>query len=221
MQLTDFCRQCLEPIGDDELMMLLSRLPESEEEIYRRFIPYVARFAYDWASSIGALEELDSLFQEASIGFIEGIRSYDSTRGASFTTWCYTTMRRAVSDYCRNRLSLVRIPSYRYDEDSEDAQEAIKLARDMMPLDEIFDLPDPETPFDRIEKKLLLSRAKARLTLKEQYVIDCWSHDRTLEEISKELGVSIARVGKILDSARAKMRRFLTSRQEYLDALAV
>lgn len=52
----------------------------------------------------------DDLVQEASIGLLEAMDSFDETRGASFETFARWHVRRAITDALTNQGRLVRLP---------------------------------------------------------------------------------------------------------------
>lgn len=67
------------------------------------------------ATKSKAKEHIEDIAQEASIGFFEGLKRYDPTKGTKIVTHCYFWAKKRAYEYVYNYSSIVRIPTLEKD----------------------------------------------------------------------------------------------------------
>lgn len=136
---------------------------------------------------VGAEDE--DLAQEALLGLLAAVRSYQSERGASFTTYATTCIRRRL-------ISVVRrcAPRADYERPLEDD---LELADDTG--DPALQLQEQET-LDR-----LLSQLRQRLTPMEYQVLRLRLSDISYQEIAARLAVTKKSVDNTVQRIRRKL----------------
>ncbi|MBS1722831.1 MAG: sigma-70 family RNA polymerase sigma factor [Armatimonadetes bacterium] len=74
---------------------------DTEASLLQQYDALAHRIARNYHAKIGAHYELDELVQQARLGILTAIRTYDASRGAKFITHAYNSARFAVSRYTR------------------------------------------------------------------------------------------------------------------------
>jgi len=76
---------------------------QSNDELVRENIALVKRIAYHLAARLPSTFEIEDLMQAGMIGLLEAARKFDSSRGASFSTYAGIRIRGAMLDDIRKR----------------------------------------------------------------------------------------------------------------------
>lgn len=172
------------------------------------------------------LERRD-LVQEGLIAVLRAHKTYDVSRGVAFSTWAYIAIRRqlvrAIRDY-----RFIRIPESTIVETKREVRDGtLRGRRELAVIGEDgkprmrTDLPittrpknlaalpagEVETPDPFLARRV--SRYLDRLDPRERRVVEgVYVREETCLEMSKELGVTRARVDQLHHQAIGKMRRW-------------
>jgi RNA polymerase sigma factor for flagellar operon FliA len=76
---------------------------QSNDELVRENIALVKRIAYHLAAKLPSTFEIEDLMQAGMIGLLEAASKFDSSRGASFSTYAGIRIRGAMLDDVRKR----------------------------------------------------------------------------------------------------------------------
>lgn len=120
------------------------KVPETPEEL-EEFIIRNYRLIHAVLKPYRGLDEYDDLLQEANIGFLKGIQSYDPNKKVKLTTYAYVCAKNQVKMYLRrscakSRSGTVVSLDASLDGDSDDEKNSL-LNRDLEsanPLAEVF-----------------------------------------------------------------------------------
>ena len=175
---------------------------KARETLMHAFWPAIAKFASRYRAP--GLEPQD-LTQIAAIGFMVGIDKWEESHGLRLYTYAVWQMKSALNKACKTAsktgaLEVVLLLKSH----EEDAREvSVDYFADTRPIPEDVALDN--------ERGRMLREAIATLTSREQTIINSrWmGGGRTLESISRELGVTRERVRQIEADALRKIRRLL------------
>lgn len=160
------------------------------EQLYDRYLPKMRTMTYSFQ---GLGYDLEDLLQEATIGFYTAINVYDF-KSSSFSTFCYTCMRRMLVALLRKTNRKKSVP-----EDSVIYTDA-----------SFFDLPSPNNPeSDYIAKEDFLrfkSRILTELSYTEREVLYNYISGLNYNEIAIKLGLDKKSVDNALQRIRRKLR---------------
>ncbi len=81
--------------------------PELKAELSERFLPLARSLALRYR---GTSEQLDDLFQVASLGLVKALDGYDPARGVNFVAYAAPTILGELRRHFRDRVSEVRLP---------------------------------------------------------------------------------------------------------------
>jgi RNA polymerase sigma-B factor len=81
--------------------------PELKAELSERFLPLARSLALRYR---GTSEQLDDLFQVASLGLVKALDGFDPARGENFVAYAAPTILGELRRHFRDRVSDVRIP---------------------------------------------------------------------------------------------------------------
>lgn len=160
--------------------------------------------------------EYEDLVQEASIGFLKGIRTYTPNKGSLPTTYCYKCARTAVLMVIRAQKSKGR-SAYTVSLDAgftPNGKDKEMNPADVLTTSDTDSLHMPEMP---LEEKVAL-RDMTHLVM--QYAHEClydneftalmmWYNHETQEKIAKALHCSQATASKLIHFAHGKLRWYL------------
>ncbi len=140
--------------------------------------------------------EADDLFQEGLIGLNSAVCSFNENAGASFRTFAVRCIRNRMVSAVRKANSSGNL-----------------ISNSALPLSEQTDTPssyytEPENALAAGERlREILSSIESELTELERNVLSLYLEDKSYEEISKCLGITI----KACDNAMQRVRRKLRS----------
>lgn len=176
----------------------------AEECLYKRYTYVVKRITSSFFI-IGSGK--DDLFQEAMIGLMKAINSYDGKFGAKFRTYAEVCVRRQVISAIRkNSTHMVKSVSL-YD--------CIETENDSKLFEYYFssETLNPEIVYiNEEEKNLYYEQAKKILSNFEIEVLSEYKEGKSYEEISLVLNKSI----KSIDNALQRVKRKICTNKEKL-----
>lgn len=160
--------------------------------------------------------EYEDLVQEASIGFLKGIRTYTPGKGSIPTTYCYKCARTAVLMVIRAQRAKARTAITV----SMDAGFTAKgKDKEMNPADVLStsdtdELHTPEKPMDeqvalREMSNLVLRYAHECLDDNEYHALMLWYNEETQDSIAEKMHISQATASKLIHFAHGKLRWYM------------
>lgn len=178
----------------------------AEECLYRRYT-YVVRRITSSFFIIGGGK--DDLFQEAMIGLIKAVNTYDRKFGAKFKTYAEVCVRRQVISAIRktntHQSMFKSIPLH----------DCIETENDSISFDYYLssEMLNPEIVYiNEEEKNLYYELARKLLSKFEIEVLTEYEEGKSYEEISHALNKSI----KSIDNALQRVKRKICSNKEKL-----
>lgn len=103
--------QAMEPPTAEQERELLSRLPDTEDELYKRNIALIASMAQKYANQTANRDVLD-LFQEGSIGFMKALRRWDGRENGRLSTYAIWWIDQGIRRHLDNTQYTVRRPAH-------------------------------------------------------------------------------------------------------------
>ena len=179
----------LKSYSDEQLAQLSQQgNADAENELVVRSLPTVKYLVSKFSSFDNSVGE-DDFVQEALIGVLSAIQSFDKNRGASFITFA-------------SRCAENRLVSF-YKKTSSRQKPTVELDE----LNQTDYTSEPETFFVAQEsfEKFLLSVRRA-LTSNELAVLNCYLKGMSYEQIASTLSLSVKAVDNALFRARKKIK---------------
>lgn len=178
-------------LSDEELVRLIRLSDDTAfEQLYDRYLPKMRTMTYSFQ---GLGYDLEDLLQEATIGFYTAINVFDF-KSSSFSTFCYTCMRRML-------IALVR---------KNNRKKVLPECAIIYTDEAFFDLPalsNPETDYIAKEDFIRFkSRISTELTSKERDVLYFYLLGLDYKEIAVKLGLDKKSVDNALQRIRRKLR---------------
>ena len=149
--------------------------------------------------------------QEARIGLLKGVRTYDPRR-SSIQTWLWVNSRSAVLEWWRTKQGIVRVPRPAYDAGERGTVHS---------LAEYIPTRRPEDRQETYEEALRgpdltdagrwmdLGAAWECVPERERHVIYEWLRGRTYVDIGRDLGVSATRAYQLYAQGIGRLRERL------------
>lgn len=187
-----------------------TRSMDSRNALVERYLPLLRGTVRRMYPVCRSSWEAEDIYQCAALGLISAVESYEEGHGAAFETYASSRMRGAVLDFMR-RGSLIHIPRSMEGRDMPRLFSLDELSEDGG-LDELsLDLsPSPEERVIQKEERERLERAVRSLPLNEYAVIaGVYFNGRTLESVSRCLGLSRSRAWQLKKSALARLKGML------------
>jgi RNA polymerase sigma factor (sigma-70 family) len=136
----------------------------------------------------------DDLFQEGTLGILHAIQKFDPNRGASFLTCAYLWSKSYILNFMKSRQNRSRM-------------------RDVDLCEIENTISDPE--IDLVEdcyrselRRAIRKVASSKLTDRERFILSRrFESEETLEETSREIGLTRERVRQIEGEALEKLKR--------------
>jgi len=174
-------------LSDNDLIILSRQGSEpAEEELisrYKRKATICARKFY----ILGGDDE--DLLQEAMLGLLKAVRTFDDEKGATFSTYAETCIRRRLMDV----INLKRYTEFISTEDQTCSSE-----------EPVCD-NDPETLLIENERyEELMSSIKTSLSVYELKVLDLYLSGMNCQDISVELSKAVGSVYNAVQRIRSK-----------------
>ncbi len=195
----NYYKQEYDKFSDEELICLIKECNEQAERcLFKRYSFIVKRIASSFFIIGGSI---DDLFQEAMIGLINAMNSYDGGNGSSFRTYAEICIRRQIISAIRKTKSyemIIRNTSF-YDFSNE--VEEIILA------DEYTDLnSNPENVLIHEEEKNQYSSITSEILSNfEKMVLAEYGKGKSYEEISAALNRNVKSIDNALHRAKKKI----------------
>ena len=186
----------------------------TEEEALEQYERLAKRVAKHYSDTLN--NEYEDLLQAANLGVIDGIRTYDDTKGASLFTHVYNRVLRAVRSSCRHNTGLVHVP-YK----SAPVEDREPLQRTELP-EHWEEHTESENSIELTERRIVLQAAMEMLDPRERLVINMlFFNQSTYEEIGKSLGTTRQTAFNITQKALSKLRDSLQDQGIPFDLLMV
>lgn len=145
---------------------------------------------------------VDDLCQEAAIGLLQAVKSYDPAKGAEFRTYVETCVENVLVSAVRSYVSRKNQPLNNHEEfnDSEFSGSVISYG---LPSDsgDPQDYMSESDGFDRLMDEISLS-----LTDLEKDVLDMRLRGYSYEETADRLGIGVKSVDNAIQRVRQKMK---------------
>lgn len=155
--------------------------------------------------------EYEDLFQEASIGFIKGLSTYDPSKGVLLSTYCYKCCRNELNQYIRHSRSKGRSGNVvSLDAELPGADGKALNSIENITVSEADDLHQISIPLEELVSRREIAQEAARvieedLNENERIAFILYSQGITQNMIAKELSISQANVSKIIRLAKCKI----------------
>lgn len=200
----DIIREGIEP---DEIQMLEEAdtygnltIPQTDQEI-EEFMQRNRRLIHAILRPYRGLDDYDDLYQEASIGFLQGLRTYNPKRGIKITTYAFACGRNQVKMYLRkgrakSRTGVTVSLEASYDPDNERDN---LLNRDLNSFDPLHEPEDmDETIYRSVEYARAEEMMKKHLNETQRFVV---------RQMMK--GVPQSKTAKLLDTSQSEISKIL------------
>ena len=203
----NFYKQEYDTFSDEELIKKIRDGNEHAEScLYKRYIFIIKRISSSFFIIGGSI---DDLLQEAMIGLIKAVNSFDEDHETSFRTYAEVCIRRQIISAIRKTkpYEVLNMSTCLYDPANE--------SQEMSILDEYADLDslNPENLFICKEEKMqYYAKAAELLSSYERAVLTEYGKGKSYEEISQELNKSI----KSVDNALQRVKKKIESNKEKL-----
>lgn len=135
--------------------------------------------------------DYDDLYQEATLGLLKAIKSYDHEKG-TFSAFAKLCVESELFTYIRSFRKKTNIP-----------------ANHLVELKDTFHMPlsDPQEIFiDREEADDMKKKMKNSLSDLEFKIIRCYIMGKRYEEIAENLGISVKSVDNAIQRVRRKLK---------------
>lgn len=153
--------------------------------------------------SYRGMQEYEDLFQEACVGAMKGISTYNPNKGSKLTTYVFACAVNEVKMSVRKKLSKKRVATVISIDDSPLGQQDDPLK----PL--VLRDQNADTEEEAINSTLyneIMNVVKTKLTYTEQVVVVRHRDGIPQSKTAKELGISQGQVSKILNQSFCKIR---------------
>ena len=222
---------------DEETRLIKAWQHNRDERAKERIVRAYMRSCYAVASRYSNnVTQIADLAQEGSLGVCRALDKYDASYNVRFSTYCFYWIENFVAEASSRTINVIYVPSRVFLESrmrriiGPKADAAFNASNNLVALEAPADesgrtssekiadnRPDPEALIMEAtlqeEYKRLIARAMTALTERERkIIIDRRLTDppRTLEEISRDLGVTRERVRQIEIAAVEKMAAMLS-----------
>lgn len=213
-----------EDMDPEEIQMLMqadeygnSHIPQTDEEV-AEFIERNSRLIHAILRPYRGLDDYDDLFQEAAIGFLKGIRTYNPKTQNKITTYAFACGRNEVKMYLRkgrakSRSGVVTV-SIEASINPEDERDNL-LNKDLQSYDPLY---EPEDLDESIHRNILYERAerimKRHLNNTQQFVVRQMMNKVPQSKTAKVLKTSQSEVSKILKTSICIIRLKMQEEEE-------
>lgn len=178
----------IEEYSDEELIELIGKTNEAENEFYRRYKRRVRWFIRNYR--LNSLERED-LIQEGMIGLFDAIATFDPGKGFKFSTYATTCIR--------NRINNAFNALYSQNKKLDTRQD----------VEEIISDDDPEQDAILWESMELIENAVKGLEEIEKKVLIKYIDKKSYQQIADELDISTKKVDNILSKIKNKLSKKL------------
>lgn len=213
-----------EDMDPEEIQMLMqadeygnSHIPQTDEEV-AEFIERNSRLIHAILRPYRGLDDYDDLFQEASIGFLKAIRTYNPKTQNKITTYAFACGRNEVKMYLRKGRAKSRsggvTVSIEASINPEDERDNL-LNKDLQSYDPLY---EPEDLDESIHRNILYERAerimKRHLNNTQQFVVRQMMNKVPQSKTAKVLKTSQSEVSKILKTSICIIRLKMQEEEE-------
>ncbi len=183
----------LNDLTEDEILSLAKKgNDEAINFIISKYRSTAEALATKW---INSPIELEDLIQEGSIGILAAIKSYDSAKGAAFSSYCYTCVYNSIKTALRRVSRKKDVPS-----------------GNVVPLEEEFvdnrvSVLSAEDDFLALESvSLLIEQLDEKLSKLENEVLRLYISGCSYNEIGGRLGKSEKAINNAMQRIRKKLK---------------
>ena len=153
-------------------------------------------------SRICGCDIVDDLSQEAAIGFLKAVRSYDAAKGASFRTYAERCVENVLSSAVRSYVSQKNLPLNNHEEFNDAEMTAVVGAYGLSGDPEGYVFYDDGV--GRLTQAIL-----SELTELERSVVNLRIDGLSYEQTAAKLGISVKSVDNAIQRVRQKMRSLM------------
>lgn len=211
-------------IEPEEIQMLMqadeygnAHIPQTDAEV-AEFIERNSRLIHAILRPYRGLDDYDDLFQEAAIGFLKGIRTYNPKTQNKITTYAFACGRNEVKMYLRKGRAKSRsggvTVSIEASINPEDERDNL-LNKDLQSYDPLY---EPEDLDESIHRNILYERAerimKRHLNNTQQFVVRQMMNKVPQSKTAKVLKTSQSEVSKILKTSICIIRLKMQEEEE-------
>lgn len=176
-------------LDDNRLLTLIGRDEAAYSELISRHIGTVRRIAHLYSSN---LSDCDDFVSEGIVGLLNAVRTFDSSKGASFSTYAYACVNNRILTALKKSSRIIKC-----EENIDDL--SLSLGDGASPENIIIDREELGEVFSWIENGL----SKTEKSVFEEYL-----SGSSYQEIADRLGMSL----KSVDNALLRVRRKLRSK---------
>lgn len=211
-------------IEPEEIQMLMqadeygnAHIPQTDAEV-AEFIERNSRLIHAILRPYRGLDDYDDLFQEAAIGFLKGIRTYNPKTQNKITTYAFACGRNEVKMYLRKGRAKSRsggvTVSIEASINPEDERDNL-LNKDLQSYDPLY---EPEDLDESIHRNILYERVerimKRHLNNTQQFVVRQMMNKVPQSKTAKVLKTSQSEVSKILKTSICIIRLKMQEEEE-------
>lgn len=172
-------------VDDDKLIALIGKDEAAYTELISRYIGTVRRIAHLYSFNAS---DCDDLISEGIVGLLSAVKTYESGRGTSFSTYAYS---------CVNNRILSALKKSSRIKKCEENIEGLELGESVSPESILFDREELGEVFSIIEKGL----SKTEKSVFEEFL-----SGKSYQEIAKGLSIPLKSVDNALSRVRRKLR---------------
>lgn len=194
-----------------------SYFPSTEEEV-NDFLIENQKIIHSICQRFKSAEiEYDDLVQEASIGFLKGIRTFSPGKGAKLATYCYKCAMNEIrmtlrARSAKGRTAITVSMDAAFTPNGKDRE--MNPAEFVSTSSEADQLHTPEMPLEeqvalRDMTDLVLQYAHECLDDNEYVALMMWYRQETQDRIAKRLKISQATASKLIHFAHGKLRWYM------------
>jgi len=193
-----------------------AQAPTTRDAIIVQHLTHVHALAKRLRSNVPPCVTLDDLIGAGTIGLIQAVDRFQSSRGLQFATYAKHRIRGAMLDFLREEDPLSRTERRRTRTANATAEWALPttISLEQLPAQEPRSKYAPVRSFStRFADRVDLDRARQCLSERENRVISLlFNLDWQSRDVALELGVNESRVSQIKQSALSKLRVRLQDR---------
>ena len=192
-----------------------AQTPTTREATIVQHLPHVHALAKRLRSQVPPCVTLDDLIGAGTIGLIQALDRFQSSRGLQFATYAKHRIRGAMLDFLREEDPLSRTERRRTRTANATAEGALPttISLEQLPAQEQREYAPARCFSTRFADRVDLDRARQCLSERENRVISLlFNLDWQNRDVASELGVNESRVSQIKQSALSKLRVRLLDR---------
>jgi RNA polymerase primary sigma factor len=197
----------------------------ARERMINANLRLVVTIARDYANL--GLSLLD-LISEGNIGLTKAVERFEPTKGAKLSTYAAWWIKQSIKRALANQSKTIRLPVHLVDKIAKVRRVSLQMSDELgrEPTEDELGDEDAQTPFELLRDKNLRGEVdgliavlddREKKIISQRFGLD-GGQPKTLEDVSKDFGVTRERIRQLQNIALAKLRRALSKREELLDA---